>query len=177
VAVALVALVLAGAIAFLAFDPFSGGDSNASGSSADTSASATEPTSEATQPSTSESAPTTSAPAPTTAAGGPLRAQDVDKAVKDFFKDVPDDLQDAYARTSPSFQSRYPYEGFVGFWSAFDDVKVSNIRTEDGSPSATVDIEYIWPDGKRQTERHVITFVEGDGGLLLDGDDGQGVIG
>jgi hypothetical protein len=104
--------------------------------------------------------------------------QDVDKAVKDFFQGIPKNLQAAYALTSPSFQSQHPYANFSGFWNQFQDVKVSNVRTQDGATTATVDIQYIWSADRKQTERHVLTFVTGDGGkLLLDNDDGQGVIG
>jgi hypothetical protein len=91
----------------------------------------------------------------------------VDKAVKDFFKNVPGDLEAAYALTSPSFQSRFSYDSFAGFWSDFSDVKVSNIEATDGSPEATLDIEYVGSDGSRQTERHLITFAVGDDGTLL----------
>ena len=89
----------------------------------------------------------------------------------------PGDLQSAYQLTSPSFQSRFPYDGFAGFWSEFDKVNVSNIQAEDGSTAATVDIEYVGPDGRRQTERHVLTFVVDGGRLLRDGDVGQGSTG
>jgi hypothetical protein len=179
VAAALVALVLAGLIAFWAIDPLAGDSSNASGSSAATPSAAATTTAGASTPSASAATKTSAASSANgPAAGQAVRAQDVDKAVKDFFKDIPKNLDAAYARTSPAFQSRFPKDGFVGFWSGFQDVKVSNIQTQDGSMAATVDIEYIWSADRRQTERHVITFVPGGGGgLLLNNDDGQGVIG
>jgi tRNA A-37 threonylcarbamoyl transferase component Bud32 len=165
---ALVALVLAGLIAFWALGPFADDGSNAQGASVDTSSAPAEPTTEQAQPSASEATETSAG----SRAGTPVdaesvRAQDVDKAVKDFFKNVPGNLEAAYALTSPSFQSEFPLDRFSGFWSEFQDVKVSNIQTQDGSTTATVDIEYIWPDGRRQTERHVLTFVVGDDGTLL----------
>jgi tRNA A-37 threonylcarbamoyl transferase component Bud32 len=183
VAAALVVLVLAGLLTFWLVDPFGDDGSNVQATPAATSSSTTEPTTEA----TTEATQTTAAPTPestaVSAAGTPddsppAGGGDVDKAVKNFFADVPGDLEEAYARTSPGFQDRFPYEGFAGFWGDFEDVKVGNIRAEDGSTAATVDITYIWPDGERQTEQHLVTFVAGDDGtLLLDTDEGQGVVG
>ena len=183
VAAALVVLALAGFLTIWLVDPFGDDGSNAQATPAATSSSAAEPTTEA----TTEATQTTAAPTlesttvsaadtpdnPPPAAGG-----DVDKAVKDFFAGLPGDLEEAYALTSPGFQDRFPYGTFAGFWDDFEDVKVSNIRTEDGSAAATVDITYIWPDGRRQTEQHLVTFVAGDDEtLLLDTDEGQGVVG
>jgi hypothetical protein len=172
---ALVVLVLAGFIAFWATDPFAEGGSNAQEPTG-TSSAAAEPTAEETE----QSAPDTTASdagtpaetgASTPADAESVRAQDVDKAVKDFFKLIPGDLGTAYARTSPNFQSRFSSDSFSGFWSDFEDVKISNIETQDGSTAATLDIEYISPGGGRQTERHVVTFVVGDDGqLLMDSD-------
>jgi serine/threonine protein kinase len=171
VAAALVALVLAGLIAVWAIDPFADDSSNAQDSTSDTSAPA-EPTPEETQPSASPEAETSAAsPATTPVDAAALRAQDVEKAAKDFFKHVPGDLEAAYALTSPSFQSQFSYDSFAGFWDDFQDVKISNIQTTDGSPEASLDIEYVRPDGSRQTERHVITFAPADdGSLLLESD-------
>jgi hypothetical protein len=165
---ALVALVLAGLIAVRALDPFADDGSNAQGSSADASSTPADPTTAQTKPSASQATATSAgSPASTAVDAGSVRAQDVDKAVTDFFTNVPGNLEAAYALTSPSFQSEFPLDRFSGFWSEFQDVKVSNIQTQDGSTTATVDIEYIWPDGRRQTERHVLTFVVGDDGTLL----------
>ncbi|MCW2702358.1 MAG: serine/threonine protein kinase [Blastococcus sp.] len=171
-AAALVALVLGGVIAFWAIDPFAGNGSNTQGSSPDTSSAPANPTTQEATPSASGQTQTSAAsPASTPAGAGSVRAQDVTKAVTDFFKQVPGNLPAAHQLTSPAFQSKFPLDRFSGFWSEFKDVKVSNIQTQDGSTTATVDIEYIWPDGRRQTERHVLTFVQADDGrLLLDSD-------
>jgi serine/threonine protein kinase len=178
-AAALVLLVLAGFIAFRVIDPFAHDGSNAQGPSTGTSSAATGPADgNAATPSSAGSPASTAAAPSTTAAAGAVRAQDVQKAVTNFFAKLPGDLAAAHALTSPSFQSQFPMERFAAFWGQFDGVEVSNIQTQDGSTKATVDITYIWPDGKQQTERHVLTFVQGDRGrLLLDRDDGQGVIG
>jgi hypothetical protein len=171
VAAALVALVLAGLIAVWAIDPFADDASNAQGPSADTSAPA-EPTPEETQPSASPETETSAeSPATNPVDAAAVRAQDVEKAAKEFFKHVPGDLEAAYALTSPSFQGQFSYDSFAGFWDDFQDVKISNIQTTDGSPEATLDIEYVRPDGSRQTERHLITFAPADdGSLLLESD-------
>jgi hypothetical protein len=171
---ALVVLVLAGFIAFWATDPFAGDGSTAQEPTATSSAPA-EPTAEETEPSVSDAGTDATTPVETAAStpadAQSVRAQDVDKAVKDFFKLIPGDLGTAYAQTSPGFQSRFSSDSFSGFWSDFEDVKVSNVETQDGSTAATLDIEYISPGGGRQTERHVVTFVAGDDGrLLMDSD-------
>jgi hypothetical protein len=178
-AASLVALVLAGLIGFWLFDPFAGNGSDTQGASPATSSAPANPTTQEATPSTSGQTQTSAtSPASTPAGAGSVRAQDVDKAVKDFFKQVPGNLGAAHQLTSPAFQGKFPIDRFSGFWSQFQDVKVGNIQPADGSTTATVDIEYIWPDGRRQTERHVLTFVQADDGrLLLDNDAGQGVIG
>jgi hypothetical protein len=180
VAAALVALVLAGLIAFLAFDPLSDQGSSASGSSTAASSSAAETTAaSASEQAPSSSAPATaSEPAAPSSDAAPAKAGDVDKAVKDFFKGVPNDLQAAYALTSPGFQSQHPFANFSGFWDDFKDVRVANIRPQDGATSASVDITYVRPDNSQQTERHLFSFVEGDdGSLLLDDDTYQSQVG
>jgi outer membrane biosynthesis protein TonB len=184
IAAGLVALLLAGLAAFLLLDPLGDEDGTTAQQSPAATTSAT-PT-ESTEPEP-EPEPTPSDEPPPTAEEGTaedapvdgeaVRAQDVDKAVKDFFQSIPGNLEDAHQRTSPDFQSRFPYEGFVGFWDDFEKVDVGNIQTEDGSTDAVVDIEYQWPDGTRQTERHLFSFiVSDDGRLLLDGEENQGVI-
>jgi hypothetical protein len=116
----------------------------------------------------STTAPETSA-APT--GDGDVRARDVEKATRDFFKDVPGDLEAAYERTSPGFQSRFSYADFSGFWDDFRDVRLRSVQGEDGSLVVRAEIEYVWPDGTRQTESHDVTFVAAeDGRLLLDSD-------
>jgi len=171
VAAAVAVVVLAGLIALWVADPFANDSSNAQGSSsAGTSTSQPATQSSAPAPTTT---PQPSVPASTTqpATGGTVRAQDVDKAVKDFFTNIPGNLQTAYQLTSPAFQSAHSFADFSGFWSEFKDVKVSNIQAADGSTQPTLDIRYVFKDGRQQTEHHVLKFSQGDGGrLLLDSD-------
>jgi hypothetical protein len=171
VAAALAVLVLAGLIALWVADPFANDGSNAQGSSSP-STSSSPPATQSSEPAPT-SASESSAPASTTqpATGGTVRAQDVDKAVKDFFKNIPGNLQAAYQLTSPAFQSAHSFANFSGFWGEFKDVKVSNIQSADGSTQPTLDIQYVFKDGRQQTEHHVLKFVQGGGGqLLLDSD-------
>jgi serine/threonine protein kinase len=188
VAAALVAALLVGLVAFLVLDPL-GTDGSSTAQESPPATTAAAPTSAApTESSEPEPTPSQQAtPTPETTAGtdatpaqvdaASVRAQDVAKAVKNFFRPIPEDLRSAYQLTSPDFQRRFPYAGFEGFWRQFDKAGASNIQAEDGSTDAVVDIEYQWPDGTRQTERHLLSFVVSDAGdLLLDGDDNQGVI-
>ena len=163
-AAALVALVLAGFIVFLALDPFADDGSNAQGSDEMAPPSApAEPTAGETEPSATES----SSSASETAAAD---AQDPAAAVSDFFALIPGDLTAAHQLTSPAFQSEFPLDRFSGFWDDFSNVQISNVESEDDT-TALVDITYERPDGSSETERHRITFVEGDDGqLLLDSD-------
>ena len=93
-----------------------------------------------------------------------------DPAFTDFFALIPGDLSAAHALTSPAFQAEFPLDRFSGFWDDFSSVQISNVESEDAT-TALVDITYGRPDGSSETERHRITFVEGDDGqLLLDND-------
>jgi serine/threonine protein kinase len=171
VAAGLVVLVLAGLIALWVADPFANNSSDASGSST-AGTSASQPATESSAPAATSAAETSPAsPTATSADVGTVRAQDVDKAVKDFFKNIPGNLQAAYQLTSPAFQGQHSYGDFAGFWSEFKDVKASNIQSADGSMEPTLDIQYVFKDGRQQTEHHVLKFSQGDGGrLLLDSD-------
>jgi len=171
VAAALVVLVLAGLIALWVADPFANNGSDAQGSST-AGTSASQPTTESSAPAATSASQTSAATSAATSGGaGTVRAQDVDKAVKDFFDKIPKDLQAAYQLTSPAFQSKHSYADFSGFWDDFKDVKISNVQSADGSTTPTLDIQYVFQDGRQQTEHHQLTFVAGDGGkLLLDSD-------
>jgi serine/threonine protein kinase len=183
VAAGLVAVLLAGLIAFLVIDPLGDGDgSTAQQSPPTTTSAAPTPSAAPTDSAEPEATPTVE---PTPSEDGDatpvdeesVRADDVEKAVKEFFRLIPGDLRSAHQLTSPEFQSRFPYDGFAAFWDDFEKVDVSNIQTEDGSTDAVVDIEYRWPDGTRQTERHLVTFtLSEDGELLLNGDERQQIL-
>jgi len=170
VAAALVVLVLAGLIALWAADPFADNSSDAQRSSG-ASTSASQPATESSASSATSAPESTAATsAATSADNGAVRPPDVEKAAKDFFNDIPGNLQAAYQLTSPGFQGRFSYADFSGFWDDFKDVKISNVHASDAT-SATLDILYVFQDGRQQTEHHVLKFSQGDGGrLLLDSD-------
>jgi hypothetical protein len=162
-AAALVALVLAGLIVVWAVDPFGGDGSKAAEDSSAADSSAPEPTGATDTSQESEESTSASETQPST-------AQDPAEAVSDFFALIPGDLPAAHALTSPAFQSEFPLDRFSGFWDDFSSVQISNVESEDAT-TALVDITYGRPDGSSETERHRITFVEGDDGqLLLDSD-------
>jgi serine/threonine protein kinase len=92
------------------------------------------------------------------------------QAATEFFALVPGDLAAAHALTSPGFQEEFPLERFSGFWDGYESVQVSNVEAETGT-TALLDITFVEPGGASTTERHRVTFVEGEGGrLLLDSD-------
>jgi serine/threonine protein kinase len=174
VAAGLVAVLLAGLIAFLVLDPL-GQDGDGSTAQESPPATTSAAPSESTQPE-----PTPTADPGTEADGGeggasvdgePAGAPDPGQAVSDFFALIPGDLAAAHQLTSPDFQEEFPLERFSGFWDDFESVQISNVQTEDAT-TALVDITYVRPDGSSETERHEIRFVTGeDGRLLLDRDD------
>ena len=161
----LVALALVGLIAFFVTTSGDPGqtDTTAADPAPSTSAEPTsepEPTADAGSDTTAETPTQTTSPPPSAPAGDPAQA------VTEFFALVPGDLASAHQRTSPSFQSEFPLSRFSGFWDDFQDVQVSNVQTESPT-SALVDITFVGQDGSATTERHRITFVQGEGGRLL----------
>jgi serine/threonine protein kinase len=190
VAVGAVAATLAGLIAFwaIALGGDQGSDATASPSTSPSTTSAEPgPTAQETDRSPADDAPADDAPAEdasdeptadTPVDAGPVRARDVERALQDFVKQLPDHADKAYALTSPNFQDQYPLDDFEGFWGQFERVELGDVQAEDGSTTAAVQIEYVWPDDERQTELHQMTFVVGeDGRLLLDSDDYEGQAG
>jgi serine/threonine protein kinase len=176
VAAGLVALLLAGLIAFLVLDPL-GDDGDGSTAQESPAATTSSAPSESTQPEPSPTAGPSTEPDGGGGGGGaavdgePAGAPDPSQAVSDFFALIPGDLAAAHQLTSPDFQEEFPLARFSGFWDDFQSVQVSNIETEDAT-TVLVDITYVRPDGSSETERHEIRFVTGeDGRLLLDRDE------
>jgi serine/threonine protein kinase len=169
----LVAAVLAGLIAFWAVAL---NDDPADADASVTSSAAPEPTT--TPPPTTtaseeppDSEPTSSAEetsAPSEPESPP--AEDPVQAVTEFFALVPGDLSAAHELTSPDFQAEFPLERFSGFWDDFEAVEVGNVVAQDDT-TVLADITYVRPDGSSTTERHVISFVEGEDGRLLLAED------
>jgi hypothetical protein len=49
-------------------------------------------------------------------------------------------------------------------------VTISDVQVEEGGNTALATMEFVWPDGSTQVERHRFTFVEEDDRLVLDSD-------
>jgi serine/threonine protein kinase len=153
------------------------GDGGASASPGTTSSSAATSSSSSASSAapTSESAPTTTTEPPTTSSSTPppatVKAKDVEKFLRDYHQLVIRDPEAAWARTGPTLRSSISEQGYVAFWSRFSDVKLSDVHVEDGSLTATGQLEFRGQDGSRQREQHQFTLVVGDDGqLLMDSD-------
>jgi hypothetical protein len=44
------------------------------------------------------------------------------------------------------------------------------VQVEEDGNTALATMEFVWPDGSTQVERHRFTFVDQDGRLVLDSD-------
>lgn len=121
---------------------------------------------EATVAPTTPGAPTTTAPPPTTAAEPATSADPAGTAVSYIEAIQRGDFEAAYAMTSPEFQEAQPFDGYVEFWSGFDEI------TFDGEPEVNgrgdkVTLRLVLDDHR---EDYRIDLVEGDDGtLLVDG--------
>nr|WP_281371580.1 serine/threonine-protein kinase [Petropleomorpha daqingensis] len=152
------------------------GDGGASASQGTTSSSAASTSSSSSAPTTESQAPTTtSEPPPTTSsappAAGDVKAKDVEKFLRDYHALVVRDPEAAWQRTGPTLRNSISEQNYVAFWSRFKDVKLSDVHAEDGSLTATGQLEFRGQDGSRQTEQHQFTLVVGDDGqLLMDSD-------
>ncbi|SFK91004.1 serine/threonine-protein kinase [Geodermatophilus ruber] len=130
----------------------------------------TTPPAEEEQPTASSPPPETTA-SPSPAEAGEVRGREVRDALRDYHALLPGDPDAAWELTGPTLRNAVSRGGYEGFWSQFDDVKVSEIRAEDGSLVATAVLDFRYPDGSRQRERHEFSLVPGeDGGLLVDAD-------
>jgi serine/threonine protein kinase len=165
----LVAAVLAGLIVFWAValnDDPADADASVTSSAAPEATTTAPPTTTASEePPDSEPSPSTEETSTPSEPESPP-AQDPAQAVTEFFALVPGDLSAAHELTSPDFQAEFPLERFSGFWDDFEAVQVGNIVAQDDT-TVLADITYVRPGGSSTTERHVITFVEGEDGRLL----------
>jgi serine/threonine protein kinase len=167
------ALILSGVL--LATAGRDGGNANAEGTTtsapAPSSSAAPEPTTEssAAATTTSEEPPptTTSSSAP----AAPVEARDVRDFLRDYHQVVADDPEEAWELTGPTLRGSISEQAYVDFWSQFSDVKLSEVQVEDGSLTATGQLEFRTEDGSREREEHRFTLVvDEDGELLLDSD-------
>jgi serine/threonine protein kinase len=132
------------------------------------------PTSSA--PSLSPSKSTTRTPSPTASPSssiqnGPPTNQELANAVVDYFNLVPGNLDAAWARLTPHFQSTKASnrQTFDNFWNSVERVSV---RSANGEPpnGATATLRYHYKDGRVVTEQTHFSFVRQDGVLKIDGE-------
>jgi eukaryotic-like serine/threonine-protein kinase len=152
------------------------GDSGATAQSPVPSTSVPPSSSSAAQPTSSSSAPTTTTPAPTTTtspppAAGQVSAKDVRDFLRQYHELVTRDPEQAWALTGPTLRGSVTEQGYVNFWSQYNEVKLSGVQAKDGSLTATGELEFRGRDGSRRREQHQFTLVRGaDGNLLMDSD-------
>ena len=170
-AILLLVLGIAGAAAALLV--VGEGDDGRGGGAGDTAATTTAPPAEAehppdtvaddVEPTTQSTAPSTTAvPTEAAPAGG-----DVASVAEAYLGALASgDFESAYAMTTAGFRRAQPFEGYVDFWSGFDQITIlEGPDADEDSRSATVLLDL---DGAR--EAYTLTFVDdGDGGLLVDG--------
>jgi hypothetical protein len=145
-----------------------GGTTSAASSAPASSSSAAPTSSSSSAASTTSQQPTSTGAAPPP---GPVEAKDVEKFLRDYHQLVLRDPEAAWAETGPTLRNAISEQNYVAFWSQFSDVKLSGVKVQDGSLTATGQLEYRFRNGSRQTEQHQFTLVVGDDGqLLMDSD-------
>ncbi|MGZ5415974.1 MAG: serine/threonine-protein kinase [Nocardioides sp.] len=156
-AIAVVALLLIGGLAYLATNQGDAGGTPAAsdGSPRDSGSTGSEPTSPSASP---ESPPDTGA-----------RAAQV-AFLKDYFGTVPDDLDTGWSMLGPRMRS-VGRDSYESWWGTVETVSVSRITPNPGGGSADVTLRYVMKDGRVSVERQRIDLVRsGDGDYLINGD-------
>lgn len=181
VALALIAVLLLAAAAGYALTRDDGGGEVAtdattapSTTEAPTTASTTDSTTTTTEaPSTTEEETTTSSSTTTTtttAPQGPVTDGALADAASEYYSIVGSgDLQASYAKLSPAYQQRNPFDRYRSFWTeTVTSVEVQG-RPEGDAEAGTVDLtlRFGLPDGGTSVENAQLTFVQGDDGTLL----------
>jgi len=123
-------------------------------------------------PSTSTPTPTPTTPTPTGGGIGvtAIKAGSVEQYLDEYHKAVVDDPAAAYAQAGPTLRSAVSLAGFERFWAPFQGVAISDVQIQGGGNTALAVMEFRYPDGTRQVERHQFQFVDNDGHLVLDRD-------
>jgi serine/threonine protein kinase len=99
-----------------------------------------------------------------------LDADNAEDLLVDYHALVFDDPAAAYEQAGPTLRSSISLEGYQEFWAEFENVEISDVAVEEGGDSALATMEFVFPDGSTQVERHRFTFVDQDGRLVLDSD-------
>ncbi|MGY1840872.1 serine/threonine-protein kinase [Modestobacter sp. SYSU DS0985] len=129
-----------------------------------------EPTPSTTPPPATSSPPAqTSEPAPPpTREPPPDGAAAVRDAITGYYGLLPDDPQAAWERTGPRLRAAIGSRArYIAFWNRFSDVRLGEVRAEDGSLVARAPVTFVERDGDRLPEQHRFTLVRGDDGRLL----------
>ena len=136
----------------------------------DTHNGASGPTSSAPSPSLSPSKSMTRTPS-SSIQNGPPTKQELATAVTDYFNLVPGNLDAAWARLTPHFQSTKAHnrQTFDNFWNGVERVSVGNAHGEPPN-GATATLRYHYKDGRVVTEQTHFSFVRQDGVLKIDGE-------
>jgi hypothetical protein len=174
VAAAVVALLLAGLLGFLATRDDGGGASAggptpaSSAPGGGTSAGTDRSSSSSAAASTSAAATATSATSP--AAGGGLTAGNIRDFLTSYHQLALSDPHQAYAETGPTLHAAISESAYVRYWNKFSDVTLSNIQASDGQKTATATVTFRYKNGRNESEQHRFTLIEQGDELVLDSD-------
>ena len=104
----------------------------------------------------------------TTTSSASLRGPE--QTIMSYYALMPDDLRAGYAQLTERFkQARgQTFSQYRDFWQQFADVRVSNVTLQ-GQHEVAATITYVYPSGRKTTERHLYTLVRRDGGWAIDG--------
>ncbi|WP_104530580.1 hypothetical protein [Blastococcus saxobsidens] len=118
-----------------------------------------EPTPEETEPPAEETA---EPPA------DPLSAENVRRFLDDYHRQVIADPAAAWERTGPTLRANISRDNYIRYWSQFSDVILSDVQASDGQTRVTGRLEWVYPNGERESAVRAFTLLERDGQLILD---------
>ena len=99
-----------------------------------------------------------------------IDAASAEEYLDEYHELVFEDPAAAYGQAGPTLRNAISLEGFRGYWDDFTDTTISDVQVEDGGSTALATMEFEFPDGTSQVERHRFTFIQQDGRLVLDSD-------
>ena len=116
-------------------------------------------------PPSTPTTPPSSTPPPGPAQGS---AAEVQEAITSYYALLPQDPEAAWELTGPRLRAEVDGRaGYIGFWSTYRSVSISDVRAQDGSLEAAASVTYTENDGDVIPETHAISLVRGDDGRLL----------
>ncbi|TKJ32260.1 serine/threonine-protein kinase [Blastococcus sp. CCUG 61487] len=102
--------------------------------------------------------------------GEPLTADAIERFLEDYHEQVLEDPAATWDRTGPTLRANISRENYIDYWNQFSDVRVRDVQATDGANQAMATLEYRYDDGRRESGSHVFTFLVEDGRLVLDSD-------